>query len=268
MDEARLTAHALEHHGVFDLAAILSFGGSASFARARVRAGRWTRLHPAVFVGSTTPLNQATLAEAALRSLPGAALSHETARWVHRLRDDSVEVNHDRTGPLDACATAGRVDVSIEPDGVNRRTGIRIHQRPMPAHHTTRRFGWSVTTVERTLVDLAATRTRASLRAVVENSLLDRRTTAERLGAVAHELAQRGRGGTAAMRTVLNGLAEEIAESTLERRFLRLVRTACLPRFFGRCWFGRERRTAGADVALSTLAPAVRDVSKNAERRD
>lgn len=241
MDEARLAAHALEHHGVFDLAAIISFGGSAALARDRVRAGRWSRLHPRVFIAATTPIRRATLAEAALRSLPGAVLSHETARWVHRLRDDSDDGRNAADGAGD---TAEPIDVSLAPDGVNRRAGVRIHQRRFADHHTTRRAGWSVTTVERTLVDLAAVRSVASLRVVVENALLDRRTTAERLGAVALELAAQGRSGTPTMRAVLRSLSEEIPESKLERQFLQLVRTAGLPRPAGQArfdWLHDER---------------------------
>ena len=129
-------------------------------------------------------------------------------------------------------AQRGPVDVAVPRErGGSPRRGIRLHCLPslLPLKDVTRRHGIPTTTVERTLVDIAASDPKHLERAVEQafvRKLIGRTRMAETL-----ERAT-GQPGTAQLRRELAGLLSQLpfTRSELERRFFKLVRTASLPR--------------------------------------
>lgn len=93
------------------------------------------------------------------------------------------------------------------------------HARASEAHE---RHGLPVTTSVRTLLDLAATCSRAEIERACSEALVPQLTTAEELA------RQQGRGSAVLARLTSDGMAP--TRSALERRFLRAVVQAGLPR--------------------------------------
>lgn len=213
MDDPRLATHARAHHGVFDHRQLDALGIGTDQRRRNVDNGRWQRLHEGVFAASTTPRTFELELEAALAAMPAAALSHRAAALALGL------------GELDQV-----VEISVEPGRRNRLAGVRVHQTPLPADHVTRRSGWRVTTVERTLIDLGKVVSTNELQRCIEDAVTSRRTTMARVESTFAELAVRGRPGIARTRSVLARLdGGPPSESELEARFWRTLVRARLP---------------------------------------
>lgn len=160
-------------------------------------------------------------AEAALRSIPSAALALVSAAATHGW------------GP-----PADQIDLAVPPGGRNRLEGTRIVQTPLPAGHVVGRNGWRVTSVERTLVDLGRVLSVVELQRCIADRVIERRTTMARVEAMFAELATRGRPGIARVRRALSALDDHPpAESELEAMFLRLVRRTRLPAPAGQASF-------------------------------
>jgi len=105
--------------------------------------------------------------------------------------------------------------------------GIVTHRcRDLVARHRTRRHGISVTTVGRTVLDLAAVVDEPRLRTLVDSLISDRRLTARRLFDDFDLVARRGRAGTAMMRQVLEPRLEAstVPRSELEAKGLAFLR--------------------------------------------
>lgn len=152
---------------------------------------------------------------AALAAIPDSAGSHHTAGRSHTLavpRVDIVEVVADR-----------RTTLAI--DGVRVRT-----TNWLPAEDVTVVEGLRVTTVARTICDLAAVVARSRLHHVLEVAIAGRRVTAEEVQACAAAWCRRGRAGSGVVRSLDHELleTEPLATSELERRAFRLLRQAGL----------------------------------------
>lgn len=183
--------------------------------RTRLAAARLRELHRGVYaVGHRQLRREGEWLAAVLAAGPGAALSHRSAAALLGLLPERGR----------------RVDVTT----AARRTTtnwIEVHAvRELDAHDVTRRSGIAVTTVARTLVDLAGIVERDNLeRAVNEADVL----RALDVGALHDALARtRGRrdGGQAAMEAVLAlHHGPVVLRSQLERRFRALLRAHGLP---------------------------------------
>lgn len=110
--------------------------------------------------------------------------------------------------------------------------GIVVH-RVTPSEHLRRRVirGFPVTTIERTLLDLGAVTPVSMLGRAIDETLIRRLITPACLRAELDREGRKGRPGTAAFRRALDVRfpAEDLAESHLELRFLRLLRRSGLP---------------------------------------
>jgi predicted transcriptional regulator of viral defense system len=205
-----IAAIAGRRHGVVTRAQLLAAGVSAKAIERRLGKGALIREFPGVYrVGHAAPSAHASLLAAVYACGEGAFLSGRSAAWLLglvRRRPAHPEVT-----------TPGERTIR----GVTTR-----RSRAMDRRETTSCHGIPVTTVARTLVDLAATMSPAELaRAVHEagikhgigpddvESVLDRRRTAK---------------GSAALRAVLRG-DEGVVLSRLERAFLELLRRHHLP---------------------------------------
>lgn len=231
-----LASFARSHHGVFDLAALERAGFHPQAIRRRVRSGRWRRLHRGVFVEAGTPPSNEMLAQAAVFADRSLVLSDLTAIWALRLRFD------DDPG-FDATSTS-TIEVCVAPGGSNRLDNVIVHRRELARAEITRRRGWPITTVERTIADVASAMAQSTFESLVENALLDRRTTRGRLFEQLEAVTARGRPGVALFRRTLAALDAEVAESSLERTFLRLVRAEGFRPPTGQArfaWLGSER---------------------------
>jgi very-short-patch-repair endonuclease len=128
--------------GVVSVAQLRALGVGRSAITRRVTAGLLHRLHPAVYVlGHTALRAEGHRLAAVLACGPGAVLSHRSAASSWGL------LSTDQT----------RIDVTA-PRGRHGAPGIRLHRsRSLDAQDTTHHQGIPVTTVHRTLLDLAAT---------------------------------------------------------------------------------------------------------------
>lgn len=141
---------------------------------------------------------------------PGAALSHRSAAALWQLRQDGW-----------------KTDVTV-PGDRRSRGSIGVHRAQLDPAEITHCDGIPVTTVARTLLDLAAVLDRDQLVKTIEES--ERRQLFD-LRAVADVLIRAGhRSGTVALRSVLADYRDPApTRSVLERDFLSLVRKTALP---------------------------------------
>jgi very-short-patch-repair endonuclease len=136
---------------------------------------------------------------------PDAALSHASALVVHGL-----------------LASVVTVDVTV-PRNRRPQRQLRFHRLSLNDNDVTTRHTLRLTTIERTLLDIAATG--ADIRRVAHEAIAKRLTTQNKLRAMATE--HHGRPGAPALRQVAG---EPHTRSHLERRFLRFLDAHGLPR--------------------------------------
>lgn len=196
--------------------------------KSRVASGHLVRIHRGVYaVGHRRLRREGVYLAAVLGAGGGAVLSHRDAAGLHSLRSASHRL----------------VDVTV---AKQRRPldGVRIHRAALPPEDVTEVEGLPVTTVARTLVDLAG--------AVPADSLRKALNEAERAGTfdlrAIERVLERTRGrngrGHAAMRAALEDLRAHDVEETrsrMEDRFRALVAAHGLPRPRTNVWVrGRE----------------------------
>ncbi len=193
----------------------LALAGLTSGAIAqRVRSGRLHPLYRGVYaVGHNRLSQEAKYMAAVLAAGEGAALGHEAGahHWAIWRRKPS------------------QIDV-ITPGQRRPRAGIRIHRcRALDPRDVTRYRGIPITTVARTLVDLAATLTAAQLANVIHEAAFR-----NRFDETATRAAMRRAGGRdlrnlhAALQAHASGSAG--TRSDLEDRFLASVSAETAPR--------------------------------------
>ena len=204
---------AARQHGVATLSQMLSLGLSRSGVDRRVHAGRLHRIHLGVYaLGHPAVSLDGRRLAAVLACGPGAALSHRSAAVVWGLqRGDEA-----------------RFHVTTHHRGRKAPAGTRLHRIRAPLDAVVRRDRIPVTTVARTLLDLAdVVSAQALARAVHEAEvlrLLDVR-------AVEAEIATaNGRRGVKRLAAALADPAPGPTRSVLEERFADLVAEAGLPR--------------------------------------
>jgi predicted transcriptional regulator of viral defense system len=197
--------------GVVSVEQLRALGVSKDAVQRRVRAGRLHRLHHGVYaVGHTVIRREGRWLAAVLACGDGAVLSHlsAAAHW----------------GLL--ATSAARIDVTI-PRPRAGNASIRLHRsRSLDARDTTTHQGIPITSVARTLLDLAATvradRLERALAQAEHLQLYDHRAITELL---ARANGHRGK----AVLTHATTRDPKLTRSELEARFLTLVRAAGLP---------------------------------------
>ena len=211
-----IAALAALQFGAFSRAQALTRGATDQLIQRRLAARAWARVAPGVY------------------RLPSHPPSWEQRLSVASLAMDAV-VSYQAAAALHGLATFGPAPVTVTvPHGGSRRPALAVvHQssRLLPDHVTTVR-GLPVTTVERTLVDLAGVCRRARLEQVVDDAVAARRTTVQRLCDCFDDLARPGRTGGALLRTVLADRQPGYVPpaSALEARLLRVLKEGGLPR--------------------------------------
>jgi Transcriptional regulator, AbiEi antitoxin len=201
---ARLAARS---HGVVTRAQLLAAGITREEIARRVRAGALLREHPGVYrVGHRAPSVEARYLAAVLACGDGAVLSGRAAGHLW--------------GILKGAAPAPEVTAPTK----HRVQGVTT-RRAGSIHATTLR-GVPITTVPRTLADLAAHLSLDALARACHEAGVRYRTTPAQVEAV---LGRRPNArGAAGLREVLRGEVR-VTLSTLERAFLGRLRDAGLP---------------------------------------
>jgi hypothetical protein len=186
-------------------------GLSPSTIRTQVSSGRWSAPRRGILSIVAEPTHQAQAvlsASAAVLSRPGSTISHHSAALVR-----GIELFERPDAP--------HVIASVSP---GLRNGVVLHRAALPHGHVSEWFGVGVTSVERTVLDLARADRRQGI--VAADSAVRGLTTRERLLAISAECARWP--GIAAARGVLE-LANPKSESPLESLTKLLVLDAGLP---------------------------------------
>jgi hypothetical protein len=211
--DRRLAELARHQHGVVARWQIEPFGMSAEMIKSRLGRGSLHLLHLGVYgVGHRGLTPDGRLMAAVLAVGAEAVLSHQSAAQAWGILPKA---------PIEPEVT--------RPRRVRGRPGIVVHRSPLPGDEVTVLDGIPVTTVPRTLVDLAA---------VVDRRKLERAWNAAEIGerrdrlSVAQILDRHpGRRGTAALRQLIAGKRPaDITRNDLEEGFVALVDRFGLPR--------------------------------------
>jgi len=213
-----LTKLANQQWGVVARRQLAALEVTPAMVKARVARGSLTRLHRGVYAVGHRRLTPRGRALAAVLAVgPGAALSHRSAAWLHELAplpQRRIEVT------TAARATAG--------------AAIDLHRSTaLDARDLTVVDGIPVTTLARTLVDLASVVPRDRLATAVAEAERRLLLDVDALTAAIERTRGRRGPGHARLRAVLADHAAhgiQLDRSELERRFLALVRRADLPR--------------------------------------
>jgi predicted transcriptional regulator of viral defense system len=203
---------ALRQWGVVSLAQLRALGLGARAVQLRAQSGRLRRLHRGVYAigGSALPREGRHLA-AVLACGPGAVLSHVSAAAHWEL------LTYDAPRP-EVTAPASRTSIP----------GIRLHRtHSLDARDTTTHRGIPITTIAKTLLDVAAQAPTSHLEHAIGQAL---RNQIYDHNAILDVLERhRGRRGTTSLRTATAG-DPAFTRGELERRFRALCRRAGLPR--------------------------------------
>lgn len=167
---------------------------------------------------------------------PGALLSHRCAAALWGILE----------------GWPATVDISVPRELVSRE-GIRVHQAWIAADERTVKAGIPVTTVARTLLDLAAVLQFHELNRALERAEALR--LADSTPLVALITRYRGRRGTANLKAAMKeGLRPAVTKSELERRFLTFLEKAGLPRPQTNVWL----QIAGEWIEVDCVWPEQR----------
>jgi predicted transcriptional regulator of viral defense system len=204
--DAIIAAFAARQHGVVSQRQLAAAGVSWEAVRHRVKTGRLTRLHRGVYrVGPTHTALTSPMA-AVLACGPTAALSHHAAAALHG-------ITRPRAGPIDVTVRSGQP---------RSRAGIRVHRATVEVVTVQ---GIPVTTVARTLRDLAAELSQRDLQRAVEEAQIQRKLDHASLARAVDRAA--GHRGARALRATTSDVA--MTRSEAERRLVELIRRAGLP---------------------------------------
>lgn len=210
---------AARQHGTVARRQLVAIGITPSMIKARVKAGHLISLHRGIYaVGHRQLRPQGHWLAAVLAVGPGAVLSHREAAALHGLRPSN----------------RSRVDVSTASRGHAGQPGIEIHHTAtLEAQDITTVEGIPVTTIARTLVDLAYVVPKDHLAKALREADHLRVTDLKAIRAALKQTRHRPGPGHAALTAVLDEhrrRGTQLTRSVLEDRFLQLADRHGLPR--------------------------------------
>jgi very-short-patch-repair endonuclease len=211
--DRRLAAVAARQYGVLGRSQVLGAGVGPTGIEERLRTRRLRALHRGVYaLGHRELKREGHWLAAVLSCGPGAVLSHVDAAALWNIRPSASALVH-----VTVPSRAGR----------QRRRGVRVHRSGrLGADQVTVHHGIPVTTLARTLLDLADVAGRETLKRAIDEAEYQRLLDMTALIAVVE--GNPGRRGAKLLRAA-QGPAE-MTKSQLERRFLALVDRHGLPR--------------------------------------
>jgi very-short-patch-repair endonuclease len=205
-----VAALANRQHGVAARRQLLDAGITRHEIDHRLMLGRLHALHHGVFaVGHRRLTREGRWMAAVLAAGPGAALSHRSAAALWGLRPSEY------------------LDVTVPT--YRKRPGIRIHTSSLPPDEITSLQAIPVTTVPRTLLDLASTLPPHQVERAANEAELRGRT--DRLSLADLVARYPRRPGLPTIKSIIERLeaGTTVTRSELEARFLDLVRASGLP---------------------------------------
>ncbi|MCU1370845.1 MAG: hypothetical protein JWO77_2039 [Ilumatobacteraceae bacterium] len=216
MHEAEVVALARRQHGLVTRQQALQLGMTVRTMRTKVERGSWQRIRPGVYaVGAVPPTWEQTVAAACLAAGDGVYASHRTAArlWGLVPRSGRIELLTDNRRRL------------VLP-GVTAHRSLLIDRRD----HTVVR-AIPTTTIERTIVDLAAASDAALIGRWIDTGLRDGALSLERLIEFCNRLARPGRGVPHSVHAAvaLRQPGYDPGRSALESRALTALALAGLP---------------------------------------
>lgn len=178
----------------------------------RIETGAWQRLHKNVYLlGPAPPTLTARARAAVLACGADVAVSHRSAAEMFGLLPES----------------GGDVHVTVAGHNVAPREGVRIHRiAAFAPGEVTKMRGIPLTSVARTICDLAATEPAHEVEAAFQEALYREVVSEERLAAVLAREPRRK--GAPLIRALLDN--PRMTRSERERTLLRLIDAAQLPR--------------------------------------
>ncbi len=238
--DAQIAKLAERQHGVVARRQLVALGAGRRAIEGRLRLGRLHRLHHGVYaVGHRALTRRSRWAAAVLAGGPGAVLSHRAAAALWGIRETS----------------SGSIEITVTSKS-RSRGAIRRHFAELPADEVTTRHGIPVTTVPRTLLDLAATESadlvESAMRRAEYLRLDDRLSLPDLLARYPR------RRGARAIRVCLARRAERTGHtrSPLEERFLSFLDRHRLPRPQLNAWIN----LGGRSVQVDCLWPERRQI--------
>jgi very-short-patch-repair endonuclease len=202
-----------QQHGVISRGQLLSLSYTPKAIEHRLRIGRLHRVWRGVYAVGRRELSEEGQLMAAVLACGGeTAISHDSAgyRWQFRRRK-----------PIE-------IELSVPAHVRRSQRGISIHRSvDLCPESVTTQQGIPITTPARTIIDLASRLSTGPLEAAISE--------ADKLGLVSSDelraaVDSTGRHpGVAGLRRILDRASFRLADSELERRFLRLVRRAGFP---------------------------------------
>jgi hypothetical protein len=224
---AELWTLSARQHGVVTRAQLLERGLGRRSIQHRIATGRLHPLGRGVYaVGRPDLSRHGHWMAAVLICGPDAVLSHLSAAALWGIRPASAFAT-DSGGPLRHPRAGSAIHVTVPPHVRHRRPGVTVHRHPLDPQDRGDKEGLPVTTVHRTLLDLAATIDRRRLEAAINEADKLDLTNPESLRAALDRYG--GRRGVAVLRRVLDRQTFALTDSELERRFLPIAARAGLP---------------------------------------
>lgn len=202
------------HGGVVTADFLAELGFTRNMIDGRVRRHGWTGVGRGAY--RVIPARDSVdWLRSAVAVVDRATVSHEAAAELHRIRR----------------VPWGRAVVTAHSRTTHDFGSVEFHRaHDLLDWHRTVVEGLPVTTIERTVVDLAKTRSVRHIGAIVDDLVSSQRLNLDALEAVARCVARRGKPGSVTMRTVLQRrLGIDRSESELERRGRKLIADAGLP---------------------------------------
>ena len=214
----RVERLARTQHGVATITQMLDLGATKSWIRWRVSVGMLLVAEPGILRLADSPDSWESRAmSACLARGPSAVLSFASAARIWGL-----DV---------ACRREARTEVTVSFTAGHRATeDVIIHRsRHLPQQDRTKLGPLPVTTVNRTIVDLAPRLRAAEIERLVDDSVLSGKTTVPLLLSSLSRSSHHGRTGPTAVRAALRPWLAGPLESHLEAEVLRLLLRSGLP---------------------------------------
>jgi len=199
-----------EQHGVITRGQLLELGIGPSAVAWRLQSGRLHAIQRGVYAVGRPDLSRHGRWTAAVMSCgPHAVLSHRSAAALYEIVDGPVPF-----------------EVTVPLQVFRVRPGVRVYRRALEADECVTVEGVRVTTVARTLIDLAQIVTGDRLEAAINAA--DKRDLVDPEALRSAIESYKGRRGVRLLRQILDRNTFALTDSQLEREFLPLARSVGL----------------------------------------
>lgn len=242
--EARIALLAARQCSSFARAQALDLGATDPMVQRRVRTGVWRRPFSGVYAiaGSERSWLQDVWC-AFLAAGPAAVVTHESALHLHGIH----------------LVSRRPISLTVRHGGRARLDGVFVHQiDDLKPHRVATVSGLPVSTVERTVVELAATIGEKQLGKVIDDVVAAKRSSVGRISSAFREVVRPGKPGVHKLARLLDGRGDGFvpAQSDLEQALFASLAAGGLPaprrqfRLPGRCAVDGLVDAAYPDVRL------------------